>query len=383
MIKSVEIKNFKAINKAKVRLTPLTAFIGYNGTGKSSILEALETFQAIVANGLDKAMQPWRLFEHVHYKGKKKQRWFSKNEISFKYAPMEFSFNVKLSTKRTPLVPMKFSSSIAEDVKNNGRIYFIEEKVSYKQFERRRDENNQYITQEGEAQWDYPDQSILVAERETRRFIESWQFLSMNTFLMGNPHPQKKTGGKTTLNKDGSNLAEYVLSVRDANPEVFQGIIEAIQYVLPYALDIQPAITQELENRVYMQLSEQDFKLPGWLLSTGTLKILALLSVFRNPDPAPLIAIEEIENGLDPRSINLIVNEIRDFVKGKKSQVIITTHSPYLLDLLHLSQVVFVERKGGKVIFNRPYDFEQLRNWSKEYTPGEMYRKDLIQQIIK
>ena len=73
----------------------------------------------------------------------------------------------------------------------------------------------------------------------------------------------------------------------------------------------------------------------------------------------------------------------RDFVKDKKSQVIITTHSPYLLDLLHLSQIVFVERKNGNVVFNRPYDFEQLRNWSKEYTPGEMYRKDLIQQIIK
>lgn len=382
MIKSLEIKNFKAIERAKVKLTPLTAFIGYNGTGKSSMLEALETFQAIVAGGLDKAMQPWRLFEHVHYKGKKKHRRFSKNEIAFQYAPMEFSFDVKLDTK-TPLNPLRFSSSIAEDKANNGLIYFIEEKVKYKLFERSRDADNHYITQGKQAAWDYPDQSILIAEPETRRYVESWQFLSMNTFLMGNPFPQKKTGGKITLNKDGSNLAEYVLSVRDTSPEVFQGIIETIQYILPYASDIQPTITQELENRVYMQLSEQDFKLPGWLLSTGTLKVLALLAVFRNPNPAPLIAIEEIENGLDPRTINLIINEIREFVKDKKSQVIITTHSPYLLDLLHLSQVVFVERKNGNVVFNRPYDFEQLRTWSKDYTPGEMYRKDLIQQIIK
>lgn len=382
MIKSLVIKNFKAIERARVKLTPLTAFIGYNGTGKSSMLEALETFQAIVANGLDKAMQPWRLFEHVHYKGKKTHRRFSKNEIAFQYAPMEFYFDVKLDTKN-PLKLLKFSTSIAEDKSNNGRIYFIEEKIKYKEFERRRDADNHYITQERQATWDYPDQSILIAEPETRKFVESWQFLSMNTFLMGNPYPQKKTGGKITLNKDGSNLAEYVLSVRDASPDVFQGIIETIQYILPYASDIQPTITQELENRVYMQLSEQDFKLPGWLLSTGTLKVLALLSVFRNPNPAPLIAIEEIENGLDPRTINLIINEIREFVKDKKSQVIITTHSPYLLDLLHLSQVVFVERKSGNVVFNRPYDFKELRTWSKQYTPGEMYRKDIIQQIIK
>lgn len=382
MIKSLEIKNFKAIDNAKIKLTPLTAFIGYNGTGKSSMLEALETFQSIVSNGLDKAIQPWRLFEHIHYKGKKKNRWFLKNEIPFKYAPMEFSFNVKLNTKSS-LNPLRFSTSIAEDKSINGLIYFIEEKVKYKQFERSRDADNHYITQEKQAAWDYPDQSILIAETETRKFVESWQFLSMNTFLMGNPYPQKKTGGKITLNKDGSNLAEYVLSIRDANPDAFEGIIETIKYILPYASDIQPTITQELENRVYMQLSEQDFKLPGWLLSTGTLKVLALLSVFRNPNPAPLIAIEEIENGLDPRTINLIINEIREFIKDKKSQVIITTHSPYLLDLLHLSQVVFVERKDGNVVFNRPYDFKELRNWSKDYTPGEMYRKDLIQQIIK
>ena len=264
-----------------------------------------------------------------------------------------------------------------------GVFILLKKKSKYKFFERSRDADNKYITEKSQAAWDYPDQSILFAEPEARKFVESWQFLSMNNFLMGNPYPQKKTGGKIILNKDGSNLAEYVLSVRDASPEIFKGIIETIQYILPYASDIQPAITQELENRVYMQLSEQDFKLPGWLLSTGTLKVLALLAVFRNPNPAPLIAIEEIENGLDPRTINLIVSEIREFVKAKKSQVIITTHSPYLLDLLHLSQVVFVERKKGIVVFNRPYDFQQLRAWSKDYTPGEMYRKDLIQQIIK
>jgi predicted ATPase len=112
------------------------------------------------------------------------------------------------------------------------------------------------------------------------------------------------------------------------------------------------------------------------------LKLLALLAVFRNPNPSPLIVIEEIENGLDPRSINLIIGEIRELIKQGNSQVVITTHSPYLLDLLHLSQIVFVERENGKVVFKRPYDVEDLRKWSKEYTPGELYEKDLFQQYL-
>ena len=379
MIKIIEVKNFKAIKSAKIKLTPLTAFIGYNGTGKSSMLEALETFQLILTEGLGKAMNRWRKFEHIHYKGKKKQRIFKQEGIKYKYAPMQFSFRTILEKRKSD-----FSLAIGEDLASH--IYFLEETVKYPEFFRKRTPDHKYITYDNEtkeALWLRPEYSMLTAERAINQYVESWQFLSMNTFLMGNPYPQKKTGGSIKLNDDGSNIAEYILEIRDKSPEVFRGIIETIQYVLPYAVDIQPIITRELENIVFLQLTEQDFKLPGWLLSTGTLKLLALLSVFRNPNPAPLIAIEEIENGLDPRTINLIINEIREFVKDKKSQVIITTHSPYLLDLLHLSQVVFVERKDGNVVFNRPYDFDQLRTWSKDYTPGEMYRKDLIQQIIK
>lgn len=372
MIKNIEVKNFKAIESAKVKLTPLTAFIGYNGMGKSSLLEALQMFNSIVTEGLDSAVRPWREFEHIYYKGKKKKRKFIKNGIELQFAPMEFAFNVKLATK-SPLNPTKFSTSIGQEISSAGNIFFIEEKVSYKQFERSRDADNNYITQDRKAPWQTPDKSILSAELEIRRFVESWQFLSMNTFLMGDPHSQKKTSGPITLHKDGRNIAEFLLSIRDKDIEVYKGILETLQYVLPYAKDLQPQITQELEKMVYLQLSEQDFKLPGWMLSTGTLKILALLAVFRHPEPSPLIVIEELENGLDPRTIHLVITEIRNYIDNKKGQVLITSHSPYLLDQLHISQIVFVERKDEKVSLSRPADDEEVLEWSKKFAPGQLY----------
>lgn len=61
MLQSFRLKNFKAVRDSNViSLLPLTVFIGNNGSGKSSIVEGLETFQAIVEDGLDKAMQHWR-----------------------------------------------------------------------------------------------------------------------------------------------------------------------------------------------------------------------------------------------------------------------------------------------------------------------------------
>jgi predicted ATPase len=378
MIKSVEIKNFKAIEKAKVKLTPLTAFIGYNGTGKSSMLEALEMFKSIVSDGLDVAIKPWREFEHIYFKGEKTGKLFYKNKIKFPFSPLSFSLDLKADG-----TPVKILMSIAQEANETKSIFFVEEILQYGKDKTIRNADNRVLFKENELRRFDLDSSMITGEVTLRNFINRWQFLSMNTFLMGDPYSQKKSHGFRTLNKDGRNIAEYLLSIRELNLDSFNGILETLQYVLPYAKDLQPQITTELERMVFLQLSEKEFKLPGWVLSTGTLKLLALLSVLRHPEPAPLIVIEEIENGLDPRTINLIINEIREFVKDKKSQVIITTHSPYLLDLLHLSQVVFVERKDGNVVFNRPYDFEQLRNWSKDYTPGEMYRKDLIQQIIK
>jgi predicted ATPase len=372
MIKNIEIKNFKAIEKAKVNLTPLSAFIGYNGMGKSSLLEALQMFKAIVSDGLDTAIRPWREFEHIYYKGKKKSKKYSKDGIEQLFAPMEFVFNVNLKTKSS-LNPSKFSTSIAQAYDSTGNIFFLEETVKYKLYERRRDADNNYITQEKKAHWQTPDKSILSAELEIRRYIESWQFLSMNTFLMGEAYPQKKTGGAITLNQDGRNIAEYLLSIRDKNIDVYRGILETLQYVLPYAKDLQPQITSELEKMVYLQLTEQDFKLPGWMLSTGTLKILALLAVFRNPEPSPLIVIEEIENGLDPRTIHLVVSEIRRYIENGYGQVLITSHSPYLLDQLDISQIVFVERKGGNVQFSRPADDAEVLEWSKKFAPGQLY----------
>ena len=63
-LKSISLKNFKAIQNSKtIKYTPLTVFIGNNGSGKSSIVEAMETFQSIVLSGLDEAMTPWYGFE--------------------------------------------------------------------------------------------------------------------------------------------------------------------------------------------------------------------------------------------------------------------------------------------------------------------------------
>jgi predicted ATPase len=82
--------------------------------------------------------------------------------------------------------------------------------------------------------------------------------------------------------------------------------------------------------------------------------------------------VEEVENGLDPRALHLLVEEFRAAIAAKKTQILVTTHSPYLLDLLDLSHIVVVERVDGEPVFRRP-DKEQLAEWSEIFAPGRLY----------
>lgn len=401
-IKSFRLKNFKAVLDSKtVKFSPLTVLIGNNGSGKSSLIEGLETLQAIVLDGLDEAMYRWRGFEHIrHYQARQRQKpipRFAKGSNSHDKArfyqtdPLSFSFRTTIGQAQIDI----------NQTGSDNELFIQYEKVrDRKQLHLERDAGG-WITLNSFTPDDFSDiilsllpnngssagfrlrngDSLLRYTQRFASFIKSWQFLSINAWSMGNPIPQKRTGGPIHLNKDGSNIAEYLLSIRNLDAEAFEGIIETLQAVLPYASDLQPTLTSELERTVYLQLTEGEFKVPGWLLSTGTLRILAILALLRHPSPPPLIVIEEIENGLDPRTIHLIVEEIQSAVEAGITQIVLTTHSPYLLDLLPLSSIVLVERVNGKPTFIRPADQESLQEWGESFMPGQLYTMGQLSRV--
>ena len=202
--------------------------------------------------------------------------------------------------------------------------------------------------------------------------LDRWQFLNLSPDAMGQPVPQQRASDRIRLARNGANIAEYLNEIRKLDPDAFDGILESLRYVLPYLEDLQPTLASELERAFFLKLKEEKFEVPGWLLSTGTLRIVALLACLRHPKPPPLLVVEEIENGLDPRTLHLFVEEIRAAISAGTTQVILTTHSPYLLDLLDLSHIVVVERKDGQPVFQRP-NAKELAEWSKSFSPGQLY----------
>jgi len=363
-LQSVRVRNFKAITDSKtVKLGALTVLIGNNGVGKSSLIEALETYQSIVSDGLGAAIQRWAGIEHIRHKGQEARlrRGEPVNAIRFDLA-------VGDSPRKVRRIEMAVNNDPAAD-----RMFIAEERISQP------DGTWQVRDRIGVAETFGDGRSILAnalsGNGQETLYILDWQFLSMSPERMGWPTPQQRIKGGVRLARDGANVADFLLDLRRQSVAAYEGIVETMAYVLPYAKDIQPSLTSsEIERKAWLLMAEADFKVPGWLLSTGTLRMVALLALLRHPTPPPLIVIEEIENGLDPRSVHLLVEEIRNAVLAGTTQIILTTHSPYLLDLLTVDHLIVVERdRDGHPTFTRPGSSDKLRNWTNTFAPGKLY----------
>ena len=396
-LKSFQLKNFKAIqDSGVVEFSPLTVLIGDNGSGKSSLVEGLFTYQLMVTEGLHESMNEWRGFEYI-LNAAMPADTAEKSESDLRNVN-SISFNVRHLLRGRGKKSKRYThrhTVTVGNIEEGKQIHIVEEtwQQGRKTFVRRDVDNQTTVRhrKKGGAEFAFPNLFprtcwpifTLPDEDEPNRFdvfasaffvISSWQFLTLNPQSMGQPQPQKRTGGSIRLNSGGANIAEYLSDILEKDPDTFDSILEAMQYVMPYLRDLRPVLTDILGRQMHVELTEADFKVMGWLLSTGTLRILALLALFRHPNPPPLIIIEEIENGLDPRAIHLIVEEIRNVVESGRSQVVVTTHSPYLLDLLDISDIVVAERtRDHGPIFFRPYDEPELERWAEDFSPGRLY----------
>ena len=386
-LKSFRLKNFKAIrDSGVVKFTPLTVLIGDNGSGKSSLIDGLRTYQQIAIRRLGEIFNEWGGFENVCN------------------PPVVICQDQEKSRKRTSSISFAlrgtnelggyYTTMTVKMNHSDGYIYIDGEKVNFRNRTlARRNRHGEVHFDEGySSDGRLPSDMSLFGpwylqtrpvehrhdQESPNRSLQSligldWQFIALTPSSMGAVQPLQRISRPIRLESDGSNIAEYLLDILRRDKSAFEGIVETMKYVLPYIRNLQPVLNEELEREVYLQISEQDFTVPGWLLSTGTLRLLAILALFRHPEPPPLIVIEELENGLDPRSIHLIIDEIRMLVQSGRSQVVVTTHSPYLLNLLPLSSIVLVERIDEQPTFRRPVDDETLKGWADRFAPGDLY----------
>jgi hypothetical protein len=190
-------------------------------------------------------------------------------------------------------------------------------------------------------------------------------------------------GEGAVLLPDGSNAAAVLQRIKERgeqNGQVYDRICRLLGQIVPGTAGVEAKSVGRKETLEFRQNVGQkhDWRFDALNMSDGTLRALGILLAVYQPRPASLIAIEEPESTIQPAAAEILMDILLDGVE--RSQVLITTHSPDILDNKKLrdEQVVAVEALEGVARITPLTDTTRDLIRRRLYTPGELLRQDEI-----
>ncbi|MDE0462967.1 MAG: AAA family ATPase [Caldilineaceae bacterium] len=175
----------------------------------------------------------------------------------------------------------------------------------------------------------------------------------------------------------GSNLAPFLHRLWRREGRSYQRIVETLRLILPFFFDFYLESDSGHFLLAWRETgSDQIFTVSQ--AADGMLRTIALVTLLLQPeDTLPdLLIIDEPELGLHPYAINIIGGLIR--AVSEKTQVIVATQSPALVDCFEPRDIVVVERDGRESTFQRLEDTAALQEWLKAYSLSELWEKNVI-----
>lgn len=196
-----------------------------------------------------------------------------------------------------------------------------------------------------------------------RQMLEKWH---VSDFHINVARGRKEvTGESEHLSVSGDNLPRVAQYLHENHPAVFAEILDRMQRRVPGISGVEPEPTPD--GYLMLRFKDGSFRTPflDRYVSDGTIKMLAYLVLLYDPRPHPLLCIEEPENQLYPTLMDELAEEFRDYSR-RGGQVLVSTHSPDLLNAVRLEEVFWLVKRGGVSIVKRAQDDEQLRRYMED-----------------
>jgi predicted ATPase len=383
-ITRVRLENYKSIKFCDVRLEPLTVLVGQNGGGKSNFLDALSFLSESLRDSLDVAFRNRDGFLNIIHKSSDYTRAdYFRIYVEFEIGKIRGFYDVKIGKDPNFNNPSTWAEVFSEELKiYNRKDFSVTDKGvvfhGMKALPIQRD----------------PTRLFLVRLSGEKDFSSVFSFLSELYFYNPNPeairYPQK-VSSLPILSKDGNNLALSVqnqISKIDTNSDERGTILDKIRFYLnkinPNFEDFNTGfIKPEDRNHIAFFMGESRIRLYTPEMSDGTLRAFAIIvSLFQQNKSGAIafVGLEEPETGLHPAVLSVFFEAIRE--ANEKTQILITTHSPDLLDHVCFEKnelVLAVEMKDGQTII-APIDSasrEIVRR--KLYTLGDLLRMNQLE----
>jgi len=373
MIKKVEIKNYRMLSSVEQELKPFNVLIGPNASGKSTFLDAISLVSDILNIGLESAIEK-RTPNFLDLLWNKDN---PKIEIALELELPEKICNIYPKKKLSLYSRSRYELIIGIDSISN-ELQILEEVLwlkTGKALEVKKPLGKRKKAPKGwkkiiikypESGNDYyfsettrynapfklgPRKSALAnLTEDEERFpgavwskhilMEGIQVLTLNSLTMRKPcHP----GKKRIFELDGSNLPVIIEDLRRKSVEDFNNWLKHLKTALSFLTDIE--IKEREEDRfLYLVLKDENDRLiPSWVLSDGSLRILALTLLAYLPGNQRIYLIEEPENGIHPQAIETVYQSLSSVYQG---QVFVATHSPVFLSIAKKEELLCFSRNA-------------------------------------
>jgi len=341
-IEYLKVENYRALRSIELAdLTPLTVLLGPNGSGKSTIFDVFNFLSECFTLGLRKAWDKRGRFRELRTRGSEGPLLF---ELRYRETPdsQPATYHLEIDEQAGAPVVIEESLKWRRVATGAGAPYKI---LSFRNGrgwvlsgERpERDDKKVY------EQLDEPEMLAVstlgrLAKNPRvaalRRFISNWyvSYLSIE-----DTRGQPEAGAQERLSKTGDNLANVVQYLKEQYPTQLEQVFETLKRRIPR---LEKVLSEPMQDgRLLLRVKDAPFAEPvlARFASDGTLKMLAYLLVLLDPKPPSFIGIEEPENFLHPRLLPELAEECR--AATERSQLLVTTHSPFFLNGLQAEEV--------------------------------------------
>ncbi|MDA1055078.1 MAG: AAA family ATPase [Planctomycetota bacterium] len=212
-----------------------------------------------------------------------------------------------------------------------------------------------------------PEHGSLATAYDRIRLYREWVFGQRNTPLRD---PQRADLRTDRLEEDFSNLGLFLKRI-GRSPKTKEALLSALRDLYEGLTDFDVSIEG---GTVQVFFNEGEFLIPAPRLSDGSVRYLCLLAILCDPEPPPLICIEEPELGLHPDILPKLADHL--VAASQRTQIIVTTHSDILVDAMteRPEAVVVCEKHDGRTQMQR-LNREDLTVWLEKYRLGQLWTK--------
>ncbi|MEV0777259.1 AAA family ATPase [Streptomyces sp. NPDC050433] len=389
----LEAENFRSLRDVSIPLGDLTVLVGPNGVGKSNVLQVFSFLADIIRTDLQPALESRGGFEEVAFWGGEKPpsslrigltaTWTTHSTVN---APDNYELTIQrrlLPGERRHdgrSILMRREKFVFKRTRGRGRRITVsgqQATVTNTQGDKKTGHSNIGINKLSSGLSTLPRLAKTEGGAEVTavaRRLSSLRVFDVDVDAARRPS-RTHFGVSNALAPDARNLADFLFDLSE-DDEVWSRLLADARSVLPQLRTIEFELTGGSADEITVILKEHGLRRSTPLAdaSYGTVRLLALLALLYDPRPAALTCVEEIDHGLHPQALELLVERLRE--ASARSQYLVATHSPALADRLRPDELVVCERDdlGASIIPALSTEqIEEIVESSEDLPLGELW----------